>query len=173
MTSLRPVLGCVRSTLGLGFLHTCLMGIYVGMYSLRQGEIALMLTNIGAPTYLVSPVDFAQNPMSLFLTLARYKIKDTYATSQMLDYAMSVMPAKGFQLQELKNLMINADGRPRADICKSIPSRNGVPTDNWAQTRKYDSTLRRLAWIGQQSTLYIPTCLTLWSLQDHTCASSQ
>ena len=173
MTSLRPVLGCVRSTLGLGFLHTCLMGIYVGMYSLRQGEIALMLTNIGAPTYLVSPVDFAQNPMSLFLTLARYKIKDTYATSQMLDYAMSVMPAKGFQLQELKNLMINADGRPRADICKSIPSRNGVPVDNWAQTRKYDSTLRRLAWIGQQSTLYIPTCLTLWSLQDHTCASSQ
>lgn len=30
MTSSRPVLGSVRSTLGLGFLHTCLMGIYVG-----------------------------------------------------------------------------------------------------------------------------------------------
>ena len=100
MTSARPVLGSVRSTLGLGFLHTCLLGIYVG-----------------APTYLVSPVDFAQNPSSLFLSLARYKIKDTYATSQMLDYAMSVMPAKGFHLQELKNLMISADGRPRVDIC--------------------------------------------------------
>ncbi|CAL5866983.1 uncharacterized protein PFLUO_LOCUS1195 [Penicillium psychrofluorescens] len=103
MTSSRPVLGSVRSTLGLGFLHTCLMGIYVG-----------------APTYLVSPVDFAQNPMTLFVTLSRYKIKDTYATSQMLDYAMNVMGAKGFQLQELKNLMISAEGRPRADIYQKV-----------------------------------------------------
>lgn len=30
MTSSRPVLGSVRSTVGLGFLHTCLMGIYIG-----------------------------------------------------------------------------------------------------------------------------------------------
>ena len=30
MTSSRPVLGCVRSTSGLGFVHTCLMGIFVG-----------------------------------------------------------------------------------------------------------------------------------------------
>jgi acyl-CoA synthetase (AMP-forming)/AMP-acid ligase II len=74
---------------------------------------------LGAPTYLVSPVDFAQNPMTLFLTLSRYKIKDTYATSQMLDYAMTALAAKGFQLQELKNLMISAEGRPRVDICKS------------------------------------------------------
>lgn len=32
MTSTSPVLGSVRSTLGLGFLHTCLMGIYVGKF---------------------------------------------------------------------------------------------------------------------------------------------
>lgn len=32
MTSSRPVLGCVRSTTGLGFVHTCLMGVFVGMY---------------------------------------------------------------------------------------------------------------------------------------------
>ncbi|KAL4934397.1 putative AMP binding domain protein [Aspergillus undulatus] len=103
MTSSRPVLGSVRSTLGLGFLHTCLMGIYVG-----------------APTYLVSPVDFAQNPMTLFLALSRYKIKDTYATSQMLDYAISAMPGKGFRLEELKNLMISAEGRPRVDIYQKV-----------------------------------------------------
>jgi acyl-CoA synthetase (AMP-forming)/AMP-acid ligase II len=30
MSSARPVLGSVRSTVGLGFLHTCLMGCYVG-----------------------------------------------------------------------------------------------------------------------------------------------
>lgn len=57
--------------------------------------------------------------MTLFLALSRYKIKDTYATSQMLDYAISAMPGKGFQLQELKNLMISAEGRPRVDICKA------------------------------------------------------
>lgn len=33
MTSSRPVLGCVRSTSGLGFIHTCLMGVFVGMSS--------------------------------------------------------------------------------------------------------------------------------------------
>lgn len=32
MTSSRPVLGCVRSTSGLGFVHTCLMGVFVGKY---------------------------------------------------------------------------------------------------------------------------------------------
>jgi len=30
MTSSRPVLGCVRSTSGLGFIHSCLMGVFVG-----------------------------------------------------------------------------------------------------------------------------------------------
>ena len=73
----------------------------------------------GAPTYLVSPLDFASNPSSLFQTLARYKVKDTYATSQMLDHAMSMNYGKGFQLHELKNMMIANEGRPRVDVCKS------------------------------------------------------
>ena len=103
MTSSRPVLGCVRSTTGLGFIHTCLMGIY-----------------IGAPTYLISPVDFAQNPISLFLMLSRYKIKDTYATPQMLDHGMAMMHAKGFTLHELKNMMITADARPRVDVFQKV-----------------------------------------------------
>lgn len=103
MTSSRPVLGCVRSTTGLGFIHSCLMGIY-----------------IGTPTYLLSPVEFAQNPMSLFVTLSRYKIKDTYATPQMLDHAMTAMQAKGFTLHELKNMMITADARPRVDVFQKV-----------------------------------------------------
>lgn len=32
MTSTRPVLGCVRSTVGIGFIHTCLMGIFLGLF---------------------------------------------------------------------------------------------------------------------------------------------
>ena len=120
MTSSRPVLGCVRSTSGLGFIHTCLMGVFVGMYFHSDAPIRIILTTaIGAPTYLVSPVDFASNPQSLFLTLSRYKIKDTYATGQMLDHAMNTMPGKGFALHELKNMMISTEGRPRVDVCKS------------------------------------------------------
>jgi acyl-CoA synthetase (AMP-forming)/AMP-acid ligase II len=103
MTSSRPVLGCVRSTTGLGFIHSCLMGIY-----------------IGTPTYLLSPVEFAQNPMSLFVTLSRYKIKDTYATPQMLDHAMAMTQGKGYTLYELKNLMISSDGRPRVDVFQKV-----------------------------------------------------
>ncbi|KAK4631032.1 hypothetical protein CLAFUR4_03808 [Fulvia fulva] len=99
MTSTRPVLGCVRSTMGLGFLHTCMMGIF-----------------LATPTYLVSPVDFASNPNVLFQTLARYKIKDTYATSQMLDHAIGHAAGKGIQMHELKNLMIATDQRPKPDV---------------------------------------------------------
>ncbi|KAI0148436.1 acetyl-CoA synthetase-like protein [Xylariaceae sp. FL1272] len=103
MTSSRPVLGCVRSSTGLGFIHSCLMGIY-----------------IGTATYLLSPVEYAQNPISLFLTLSRYKIKDTYATPQMLDHAMNSMPGKGFTLHELKNMMITAESRPRVDVFQKV-----------------------------------------------------
>ena len=103
MTSTRPVLGCVRSTIGLGFIHTCIMGIF-----------------LAAPTYLVSPVDFAQNPNILFQTLSRYKIKDAYATSQMLDHAIARGAGKNMALHELKNLMIATDGRPRVDVYSRV-----------------------------------------------------
>ena len=105
MSSTRPVLGCVRSTVGLGFLHTCLMGVF-----------------LASPTYLVSPIDFAQNPNLFFQTVAKYKIKDTYATSQMLEHAMASMPIRG-GLYELKNLMIATEGRPRPDVCECFKPR--------------------------------------------------
>lgn len=111
MGSSKPVVGCVRSTISLGFIHTCLMGIYVG-----------------APTYLVSPVDFATNPQSLFVTLSRYKIKDTYATTQMLDYALASMQAKGFSLHEMRNMMISMESRPRIDVCKVSIFKKSVTT---------------------------------------------
>ncbi|KAF2857898.1 AMP-binding protein [Piedraia hortae CBS 480.64] len=100
MTSTRPVLGCVRSTMGLGFLHTCLMGIF-----------------LACPTYLVSPVDFAQNPSILFQTLNRYKIKDTYATPQMLEHAIANGACRPpVILHEVKNLMLSTEARPRSDL---------------------------------------------------------
>ena len=99
MTSTRPVLACVRSTMGIGFLHTCMMGVF-----------------LATPTYLVSPVDFAGNPNILMQTLARYKIKDTYATAQMLEHAIAHGAGKGMNLMELKNLMISTEQRPKTDV---------------------------------------------------------
>lgn len=103
MTSSRPVLACVRSTMGIGFLHTCMMGIF-----------------LATPTYLVSPVDFAGNPNILMQTLARYKIKDTYATAQMLEHAIAHGAGKGMNLMELKNLMIATEQRPKTDVYSRV-----------------------------------------------------
>lgn len=103
MSSTKPIVGCVRSINGLGFLHTCLMGVY-----------------LGASTLLVSPIDYATNPATFFLTLSRYKVKDTYSTPQMLDHAAAIMKPKGFSLTETKNLMISTDSRPRTDIVKRV-----------------------------------------------------
>ena len=95
--------------------------------------------------------------MTLFVTLARYKIKDTYATSQMLDYAMSAMAGKGFQLQELKNLMISSEGRPRVDICKC--HHFDIPENRLTrlQMERFAFTLPMPAWIAQQSIWCTPT----------------
>jgi len=43
MTSSRPVLGCVRSTMGLGFVHTCLMGVFVGKFTTSQLYLSIDL----------------------------------------------------------------------------------------------------------------------------------
>ncbi|KAK9460002.1 uncharacterized protein V1516DRAFT_475464 [Lipomyces oligophaga] len=101
-----PLLACARSTNGLGFLHTCLLGIYVG-----------------ASTYLLSPVDFAASPQLWPLSLARYKVKDTYATPQMVDHAMTGGPLKAgggggssSSLSDLRNVAIPFDSRPRTDL---------------------------------------------------------
>ncbi|ANB15845.1 hypothetical protein AWJ20_3489 [Sugiyamaella lignohabitans] len=103
MSSTKPILGCVRSISGLGFLHTCLMGVY-----------------LGASTLLLSPIDYANNPSTFFLTLSRYKVKDSYSTPQMLDHACNIMKPKGFSLTETKNLMVAMDGRLRTDIVKNV-----------------------------------------------------
>lgn len=73
---------------------------------------------IGSTTCILSPVDFAASPALLLQVIQKYKIKDTYATSQMINHAMTV-PAKHFHLHELKNIMIAFDQRPKTELCKS------------------------------------------------------
>ena len=50
MTSSRPVLGCVRSTNGLGFVHSCLMGVFVGQSS---SVVSRNVSNLGQVPRLI------------------------------------------------------------------------------------------------------------------------
>lgn len=103
MTSRRPIIACVRSVSGLGFLYTVSLGIYVGM-----------------STLLVSPVDYANNPSSFFLTASRYKIKDGYATLQMLEHACRVSKPRNYSLSELSNLIVPMNTRPDTKIVSEM-----------------------------------------------------
>jgi len=61
-------------------------------------------------------MDFAHSPGLLLQLIEKYKIKDTYGTSQMISHAMTI-PAKSFRLHEVKNIMIAFDQRPKPDLC--------------------------------------------------------
>lgn len=92
------------------------------------------------------------------MTLSRYKIKDTYATAQMLDHAMAHMPGKGFNLMELKNLMISTDARPRVDVCTfRLDQFSFRMTNGNIQTKKYGHISRKPGLTGPPSTRYTPT----------------
>lgn len=85
LSSQSAIVGCVRHASGIGFVQACLLGVF-----------------LGTTTYLSSPVNYAENPLSFFLTLARYKVKDVFVTEQMLKYAAIKFSPKGFNLSHLK-----------------------------------------------------------------------
>ncbi|KAG7666394.1 uncharacterized protein J8A68_000068 [[Candida] subhashii] len=110
MNSQTPIVGCVRHASGIGFVQACLLGVF-----------------LGTTTYLSSPVNYAENPLSFFLTLARYKVKDVFVTEQMLKYAAIKFTPKGFNLSSLKNMMISTENRVEIDFLRKI-SRVFTPT---------------------------------------------
>lgn len=115
----RPLVGCVRSTAGLGFIQSWVLGLY-----------------ISSPTYLVSPIDFAQTPSLLLQTLSRYRVRDTYATGHMLQHIANHTPVSGSagsghalgsaglssSLGELRNLMILSDDRAPSFVLPAVSS---------------------------------------------------
>ncbi|CAH1761525.1 6022_t:CDS:10 [Entrophospora sp. SA101] len=106
LTTTRAIVSSVRSTCGIGFVHTLLIGVY-----------------LGSPTIIITPNDYSENPLIWFETLSKFKIKDTYATFPMLQHAMKIFETvdyKSFSLQHLKNLMIPIDTRPNANLYKKI-----------------------------------------------------
>lgn len=100
MSATRPIVGSIRSVSGLGFLYSFCLGVYTGCFTL-----------------LMSPVDFANNPALYFIVASQYKIKDGYATPQMLSHASKrLVKPKGFDLSELQNLIVPLSGRADSEI---------------------------------------------------------
>lgn len=103
LSSKSAIVGCVRHSAGIGFVQAVLLGLY-----------------LGTTTYLSSPVNFAENPLAFFLSLARYKVKDVFVTEQMLKYAVAKFTPKGFNLSTLKNMMISTESRVEIDLVRKI-----------------------------------------------------
>lgn len=103
MTYKTPVLGCVRHSAGLGFIQAAILGVYLGTI-----------------TYLMSPVTYAENPLVFFLALAKHKVKDVFVTEQMLKYASFKISPKGFNLANVKNMMIGTDTRIEVNLLRRI-----------------------------------------------------
>lgn len=97
------IIGCVRHSAGIGLIQSALLGPY-----------------LGTTTYLMSPVTYAESPLSFFLALSRHKVKDVFVTEQMLKYAAIKFTPKGFNLSELKNMMISTEGRVEIDMLRKI-----------------------------------------------------
>ncbi|ODQ78152.1 hypothetical protein BABINDRAFT_172329 [Babjeviella inositovora NRRL Y-12698] len=89
-----PMLGCVRHSSGIGFLQSVLMGVF-----------------LGSTTYLLSPVTFRDYPLSLFMVLSKYKIRDTFVTNNMLMHSVAHVKLGAFKLHGLKNMMVYDEGR--------------------------------------------------------------
>ena len=102
----RPLIACVRTFNGLGFLYSTLLGAHMG-----------------AATLILSPFDYFVNPQLWFDAVHKYRVKDAFATYPMLEHAMTAMNPvdyRSFSLNNLENLMIMTEGRLRPDICKVL-----------------------------------------------------
>ncbi|KAK6464601.1 hypothetical protein DFJ63DRAFT_317880 [Scheffersomyces coipomensis] len=97
------IVGCVRHASGIGFIQSALLGVFLGV-----------------TTILLSPVRYAENPLTFFVTLSRFKVKDVFVTEQQLKYAAAKFTPKGFTLNHLKNMMISTDSRVEIELLKDI-----------------------------------------------------
>ncbi|KAI9289485.1 hypothetical protein BC943DRAFT_271616 [Umbelopsis sp. AD052] len=84
---------------GLGLLMAAFCGVYVG-----------------SPTLLLNSTEYFQSSVMFFEWLQRLKVKDTVTTYPLLQYAMNHITTgehRKFTLQNVQNLMISSDGRPK------------------------------------------------------------
>ncbi|TPX58379.1 hypothetical protein PhCBS80983_g03162 [Powellomyces hirtus] len=97
-----PLLACVGTYSGLGFLYATLLGPYIGTHTLY-----------------ITPSDFFQLPHLWFETAFKHRVRDAFVTTNMMEHAMACMKNaeyRAFSLHLCKNLMIPANGRARVDV---------------------------------------------------------
>ena len=102
----RPLIACVRTYNGIGFFYSTVLGVFMGSFTL-----------------LLSPFDYFVNPQLWFDAVHKYRVKDTVVTYPMLEHAMnsmSPMDYRTFSLNNMENLMIVTEERPRLDFGESI-----------------------------------------------------
>lgn len=66
MTSTRPILSCVRSTMGLGFIHMTMMGIYLGMFSSLSNDRSLLTALVKLPPPTWYPQSISRKTLYLY-----------------------------------------------------------------------------------------------------------
>jgi hypothetical protein len=104
--SCRPLIACVRTFNGIGLLYSCFLGLVMG-----------------ATTIILSPFEYFINPQLFFDAIHKYRIKDTVVTYPMMEWALATMESgdyRSFSLNNLDNLMIMSESRPRIDLRKFL-----------------------------------------------------
>ncbi|ORY00995.1 acetyl-CoA synthetase-like protein [Basidiobolus meristosporus CBS 931.73] len=120
MISGRPLISCARTFNGFGFMQATMMGIFVA--PVTPGKLRLPLFQ-GCTSLLIAPPDFFSNPQVWFEVVYKYKVKDAFATTPMLQHAMAYMGSgdyKTFSLSQVHNLLIPSEGRPSPEIHESV-----------------------------------------------------
>lgn len=99
MSSTAPLLGCANYTVGLGFLQSSIMGVYLGV-----------------TTYLMSMAEYGLHTSMFYQAIARYNIENIYLTGKMFKYALNKNSMGKINLKTLRNLMLSWSG------CRADPS---------------------------------------------------
>lgn len=97
----RPLVACGRVYNGIGFIHSALLGIYVG-----------------CPTLLLAQPDFAAQPRIWFEVLASRGCSAVYATAPMLRHADNHASLQAIALPKLRCLVVPMEGRLDEGILK-------------------------------------------------------
>ncbi|KAJ1669980.1 hypothetical protein EV182_008488, partial [Spiromyces aspiralis] len=107
MLSNHPVITSVRAYNGYGLLHCTMIGIYVG-----------------CTTLLLNSVDYFTNPGVWFDLVYRYKVKDAFATTPMLQHAMNFIKRaaqpRTFSLHNVRNLIVATEERVDPQVYDTI-----------------------------------------------------
>ncbi|KAG0292123.1 hypothetical protein BGZ98_002723, partial [Dissophora globulifera] len=105
----RPILSCWKTFSGMGLLYSCALGVYVG-----------------APTVMIQYSDYTTSPQIYFEALERHGVRDALLNYAMLEQATNAsepITISSFNFTNVKNFLLNSEGRPRTEVNQAIERR--------------------------------------------------